>query len=84
MFELICMSLLGLTYIDALINEAKEEKEQKQKEIIRETKISIFCYAIRHSLGYNDVIKLLIEKKLTLDEIKKDAQECERTSKLSV
>lgn len=78
MFELICMSILGACYAKALIDEAAEEKKQKQKEKIRDLKISIFCYAVRHHLNYNDVVKMIQENTLSFEDIKKDAEENER------
>lgn len=78
MFELICMSVLGACYVKALIDEAAEEKKQKDKEKIRDIKISIFCYAVRHHLNYNDVVKMIQENTLSFEEIKKDAEEYER------
>ena len=59
MFELICMSLLGVAYVHASIEEAAEEKRQKEEERIRDLKISVFCYAARHHLKYNDVVKMI-------------------------
>ena len=35
MFELICMSLLGVAYIHACKEKAAEEKRQKEEERIR-------------------------------------------------
>jgi len=78
MFELICMSILGACYVKALIDETAEEKKQKEKEKIRDLKISIFCYAVRHRLNYNDVVKMIQENTLSFEDIKKDAEEYER------
>ena len=39
MFELICMSLLGVVYVHACKEEAAEEKRQKEEERIRDLKI---------------------------------------------
>ena len=77
MFELICMSLLSVAYVNACIEEAAEEKRQKEKERIRDLKISVFCYAVRHHLNYNDVVKMLQDKKLTFDDIERDRKEHE-------
>ena len=77
MFELICMSLLGVAYINACIEEAKEEKALKEKERIRDLKISVFCYAVRHGLKYNEVVEMIQNKKLTFEDIEKDAKEYE-------
>lgn len=76
MFELICMSLLGVAYVHACIEEAAEEKRQKE-ERIRDLKISVFCYAVRHRLNYNDVAKIIQDKKLTFDDIERDRKEHE-------
>jgi hypothetical protein len=78
MFELICMSLLGVAYIHTCKEEAAEEKRQKEKERIRDLKISVFCYAVRHHLNYNDVVKMIQDKKLTFDDIERDSQKYER------
>ena len=78
MFELICMSLLGVAYVGACIQEHKEEIERKKKEKLRELKIKVFCYAVRHKMLYDDVVKLIEEHKLTFEEIDKDAKENER------
>ena len=59
MFELIGMSLLGVAYIHACKEEAAEEKRQKEEERICDLKISVFCYAARHHLKYNDVVKMI-------------------------
>lgn len=77
MFELICMSLLGVAYIHACIEETDEEKRQKEEERIRNMKISVFCYAVRHRLNYNDVVKMIQNKKLTFDDIERDRKEHE-------
>ena len=74
MFELICMSLLSAAYINACINESKEKNKQK----IRDLKISIFCYAIRHNLSYEKVVELIKNQIITFEDIKKDAMEYER------
>lgn len=77
MFELICMSLLGVAYIHVYKEEAAEEKRQKEEERIRDLKISVFCYAVRHRLNYNDVVKMIQDKKLTFDDIERDRKEHE-------
>ena len=77
MFELICTSLLGVAYIHACKEEAVEEKRQKEEERIRDLKISVFCYAARHHLKYNDVVKMIQDKKLTFDDIERDRKEHE-------
>ena len=75
MFELLCISLLGIAYVDAYIKEEIEEKTLKDKERIRDLKISVFCYAVRHHLNYDDVVKMLQNKSLTFDDIEKDNDE---------
>ena len=77
MFELICMSILGVAYIDACIQEQKEEELRKQQDKLKELKIKVFCYAVRHKMLYNDVVKLIEDHKLTFDQIDKDAKENE-------
>ena len=71
------MSILGAAYIDACIQECKEEELRKQQEKIKELKIKVFCYAVRHKTLYNDVVKLIEDHKLTFDQIDKDAKENE-------
>ena len=65
MLELIMMSILGAAYVSTLKQEQKEEK-------IKELKLKIFCYAVKHSMLYNDVVKLIEEKKLTIDDIEQE------------
>ena len=77
MFELICMSLLGVAYIHACKEEAAEEKRHKEEERICDLKISVFCYAARRHLKYNDVVKMIQDKKLTFDDIERDRKEHE-------
>ena len=69
MFELICMSLLGIAYINASINESFEEKRQKEKERIRDLKIKVFCYSVRHNLPYDKVVESLQKKTLSFDDL---------------
>ena len=69
MFELITMSLLGIAYISVSINEANEEKRQKELERIQDLKIKVFCYAVRHSLLYDDVVKKLQNKELKFEDL---------------
>ena len=71
------MSILGAAYIDACIQECKEEELRKQQEKIKELKIKVFCYAVRHKMLYNDVVKLIEDHKLTFDQIDKDTKENE-------
>ena len=72
MFELIAMSLLGAAYIKALNDESKEEKERKEAERIRDLKIKVFCYAIRHGMLYDQAVEKLKKKELTFEEIEND------------
>lgn len=72
MFELIAMSLLGAAYVKACVDESREEKKQKEEERIRNLKIKVFCYAVRHKLLYNQVVELIQSGKLTLDDIFND------------
>ena len=74
MFEMICMSLLGLAYLIEIANETIEEKELKEKERIRDLKISVFCYAVRHKLQYDEVVKMIQSGKLNFNNIKKDSE----------
>ena len=72
MFELLAMSLLGVEYIGSTINESNEEKQIKEKERIRDLKIKVFCYAVRHNMLYDVVVKKLQDKELSFDDIEKD------------
>lgn len=74
MFELIAMSILGVSYVGALAKEKQEEIEQKKKEIIRDLKIKVFCYAVRHKMLYNDVVEMLRNKQLTFEDIEADRE----------
>ena len=69
MFELIAMSLLGAAYVKALKDESKEEKERKETERIRDLKIKVFCYAIRHGMLYDQVVEKLQKKEITFEEL---------------
>lgn len=69
MFELLAMSLLGIAYIGATINESNEEKQIKEKERIQDLKIKVFCYAVRHNMLYDVVVKKLQDKELSFDDI---------------
>ena len=71
------MSFLGVAYIFECVEERKEEELRKQKERIRELKIKVFCYAVRHKMLYNDVVKLIEEHKLSFEEIERDEKEYE-------
>lgn len=69
MLELITMGLLGVSYLAALSNEAKEEKSLKEQERIRDLKIKVFCYAARHNMLYNEVVEKLQKKELSFEDI---------------
>lgn len=69
------MSILGIAYIDAFVKEEIEEKAQKEKERINEIKILVFCFAIRHHLNYDNVVKMLQNKTLKFEDIRKDRYE---------
>ena len=72
MFELIAMSLLGAAYVKACVDESKEEKKRKEEERIRDLKIKVFCYAVRHNMLYNQVVELIQSGKLTFEDIQND------------
>lgn len=72
MFEIIAMSLLSAAYVKACVDESKEEKKQKEEERIRDLKIKVFCYAVRHNMLYNQVVELIQSGKLTFDVIFND------------
>ena len=71
MLELITMGLLGVSYLAALSNEAKEETLLKEKERIRDLKIKVFCYAVRHNMLYNEVVEKLQNKELSFGDLDK-------------
>ena len=77
MFELICMSILGLAYADACIQEHREEELRKQHEKLKDLKIKVFCYAVRHKMLYNDVVKLIEENKLSFEDLNRETQKYE-------
>ena len=74
MLELITMSILGACYIKALADEAIEEQRIKEEERIRDLKIKVFCYAIRHNMMYNQVVEMIQTNKLTIEEINADKE----------
>lgn len=69
MLELITMSVLALCYIKASVGEKLEEKSEKEKERIRDLKIKVFCYAIRNGLLYDDVVKMIRDRKITIEDL---------------
>ena len=69
MLELITMSLLGVAYINARINEANEEKKRKEEQRIRELKIEVFCYAVKHKMLYNQVVKKIQNGEINLKDV---------------
>lgn len=75
MFELIAMSLLGAAYVKACVDESKEEQKQMEEERIRDLKIKVFCYALKHKLLYNQVVELLQNGKLTFEDIEADKEQ---------
>ena len=71
------MSILGVAYIDACIQEQKEEELRKQQDKLKELKIKVFCYAVRHKMLYNDVVKLIEENKLSFEDLNRETQKYE-------
>ena len=74
MFELLCMSLLSAAYINACINETKEAEIEKEKERIRDLKIKVFCYAVRHNMLYNQVVEMIQKKELSFSDLNNDGK----------
>lgn len=72
MLELITMSLLGVAYVIARHNEAEEEKRLKEKERIESLKLDIFCYAVKHGMLYNEVVKKIENKEISLEDIRNE------------
>ena len=69
------MSLLGAAYVKACVDESKEEQKQMEEERIRDLKIKVFCYALKHKLLYNQVVELLQNGKLTFEDIEADKEQ---------
>ena len=67
MLELITMGLLGVSYLAALSNETLKEQER-----IRDLKIKVFCYAVRHNMLYNEVVEKLQKKELSFEDIRNE------------
>lgn len=68
------MSVLGAAYVKACIDESNEEQKQKEEERIRDLKIKVFCYAVRHNMLYNQVVELIQNGKLTFEDINADRE----------
>ena len=65
----------------SIITGIAEDKEEKQKEKLRELQIKVFCHAVRHKLEYNEVVEMLQNKTLTFEDIDKDSEEYENSTK---
>ena len=74
MLELLCMSFLGVAYVNACIEERQEQERKKKEEELLDLKLTIFCYAVRHHLLYNDVVTKIEHNELSINEIKADAR----------
>ena len=68
------MSLLSAAYVKACIDELNEEKKLKEEERIRDLKIKVFCYAVRHNMLYNQVVELIQNGKLSFEDIRADKE----------
>ena len=66
------MSLLGVAYINARKEEAKEEKRLKEEREFRLRKRKVFLYAIKHQMLYDDVVSKINNNELTFEEIDND------------
>ena len=71
MLELITTAILSFCYIKSCVDENIEEENLKEKERIKDIKISVFCHAVAKKILYNDVVKQLQDRKITLEEINK-------------
>lgn len=71
MLELLCMSILGASYVYACIDERAKEKKLKEEERIFELKLKVFWYAVSNNRLYNDVVKDLENGTLSWDEIER-------------
>ena len=49
MLELLCMSILGASYVYACIDERAKEKKLKEEERIFELKLKVFWYAVSNN-----------------------------------
>ena len=72
MLETLTFLTLGAAYIFELIQESKEKEEEERQEKIRDLKIKVFCYAVRHGLLYNEVVEKIENKELSIEDIEKD------------
>ena len=72
MLETLTFLTLGAAYVFELFQESKEMEEEERREKIRDLKIKVFCYAVRHGLLYNEVVKKIDSKELSIDDIEKD------------
>ena len=50
----------------------KKRKKRKEEDRIRDLKIKVFCYAVRHNMLYNQVVELIQSGKLTFEDIQND------------
>ena len=67
------MSLLGIAYVNACIEESKEEKRQKKEEKIRRLKERIFYYAVKHQMLYDEVVQKIQNKELSIEDIENES-----------
>lgn len=66
------MSLLGIAYVKARMEEREEENKRQKEEELFDLKIKVFCYAVRHELAYSKVVEMINRNEITIEEIKKD------------
>lgn len=71
MLELITTAILSFCYIKSCVDENIKEENLREEKRIRDIKISVFCYAVAKKILYNNVIKQLQDRKITLEEINK-------------
>ncbi len=69
MLELIAISVLSFCFIKSCIGEKQQEEIEEEKKRIRDLKIKVFCYAVRNGMLYDDVVKKLQDRKITIDQL---------------
>ena len=69
MFELLAMSLLGICYVKACVDEAQITKREEEIEEYSTFQAKIFVYSVHKGLLYSDVLNDVKSGKLTINEI---------------
>ncbi len=69
MFEFLVMSLLGICYVKACIDEAEIAKREEEIEEYSTLQAKMFVYSVHKGLLYSDVLSDVKSGKLTINEI---------------